>query len=429
MEIRSCCLNADGLCEVQLTSLYRESGSNTYIAFGDWADGMRGPCVWFDGGSDFTACIKNAPVMHFNIYGECWVDRSEWMDSFNCPNLFNDKFMRTVTQFVQSNLPILYLLHNRYLDKEDVVAYLGGALDWEALLTSLRYVPEDTYAGFLMCKNCAELHLFCITAHLYGAEELKEHKKPLLCEMLNQQRPVFQLGEWDSDITLEGYSGEAERVIVPEGVCIIENGVFGGHTEIKQVVFPKSLREIGESAFAGCTGLELLNFPACLTSVQECAFEGCTSLQYVHFERMEQQKGDLFLEDNVFRGCNRLEEVSLPSCVETWGNPFAYCSRLHSIDVMCDSDYRQNAPTNAIIWNNWLFVGCNGTNIPPGVQEISERAFVGCNGLHELFIPDSINRIDQDAFVDCPNLHILCHRNSYAETFARDNGLVCSCED
>ena len=75
MEIRSCCLNADGLCEVQLTSLYRESGSTTYIAFGDWADGMRSPCVWFDGGSDFTACIKNAPVMRFNIFRLRRVDK------------------------------------------------------------------------------------------------------------------------------------------------------------------------------------------------------------------------------------------------------------------------------------------------------------------------------------------------------------------
>lgn len=407
-------------------------GSNSiHLAFGDWTDGGEGPVVWFDGGSNFTACFENAPVMHCDIFGQCRINPSEWMDQHNCPNLFNKAYIDAVTYFMQSNLPILYLLHNRCLDKEDVVKYFSGVIAWMALLRSVHSIPEDAYPGLLMCENCAQLHLFCISEKIYGKEEVEDGQNTLLCAPLKRQlRPEFELGEWDGEVVLEGYHANTENVVIPAGVCIINDGVFAGHTEIKRIVFPDTLREIRGKAFLNCTGLELITIPAGVEFVEDCAFADCTALQYVCFEALNQADRWLALGENAFLRCTRLEEVRMPDNIEMFGNPFGYCSKLRVLEFTDDLDHAKTAePANADIWNERLYVGCNGTRIPGWVREIGPRAFVGCDGLSGLYVPDSVECIAPDSFVDCPNLSFQCRPGSYAERFAQANGIPVSCCD
>lgn len=432
MGILSCCVNLEGLCEVRLASLVRITGSNsTYLAFGDWTDGGEGPTVWFDGGSDFTACFKNAPVIHYDVLGQCRIKCSGWMDQYNCPNLFNKEYVAAVTYFVQSNLPILYLLHNRCLDKEDVVKYFSGAITWSELLRSVHSIPEDAYPGLLSCENCAQLHLFCVSKQIYGKEVLDDSQNTLLCSPLKRQlRPEFELGEWDGEVVLEGYHANKENVVIPAGVCIINAGVFEGHKEIKRIVFPDTLREIRGRAFFGCTGLEILDIPKSVEVVAELSFGNCTALQYICFEKSDRGEPWLILDDNAFLGCACLREVRMPDYAEMWENPFAYCPSLCVIEFFSDAEKpKLNAPVNGDIWQDRLRIGCNGTHIPGWVQEIGSRAFVGCDGLTELYVPDSVKDIAPDSFVDCPNLSFQCHLGSYAERFARENGIPVFCID
>ena len=61
------------------------------------------------------------------------------------------------------------------------------------------------------------------------------------------------------------YSGEAQSVLVPEGVTAIENGAFAGCGKLAAVTLPSSVVRIGASAFEGCTALRDITIPlACV---------------------------------------------------------------------------------------------------------------------------------------------------------------------
>ena len=52
------------------------------------------------------------------------------------------------------------------------------------------------------------------------------------------------------------YGEEYSEVVVPDGVCVIDNGVFCGCFEIHKINIPDSVRAIREKAFYGCKNLQ-----------------------------------------------------------------------------------------------------------------------------------------------------------------------------
>lgn len=78
---------------------------------------------------------------------------------------------------------------------------------------------------------------------------------------------------------LREYIGEAEVVIVPEGVVEIGVKAFADIECIINVVLPNGVESIGERAFWGCVCLSDINFPDSLRSIGDYAFSGCESLE------------------------------------------------------------------------------------------------------------------------------------------------------
>ena len=128
--------DANTLCVLHASdaNMSRTGYFQEYIAFGNWVDSCDGPSIRFHGGSPFSGRLDNAPVMCFNIYGNCKIVPAMWMNENNCPNVYDDKFINQITTFIQINLPILYLVYNRFLDKEDALAYFKGTIDFKNLL-------------------------------------------------------------------------------------------------------------------------------------------------------------------------------------------------------------------------------------------------------------------------------------------------------
>lgn len=84
----------------------------------------------------------------------------------------------------------------------------------------------------------------------------------------------------NSDFLISGgvlvaYRGNADKVIVPEGVTVIAAEAFLNHTEINKLELPQSLLVIGEGAFEGCSNLSQLNLSNSVEEIKDRAFAGC----------------------------------------------------------------------------------------------------------------------------------------------------------
>lgn len=319
---------SDKLCVLQATNADTERTGRFqgYIAFGDWTDSDVGICVRFHGGTPFSGNLDHAPVMHFDLYGDCKFDLAMWMNKQNCPNLYDEEHINQITAFIQMNLPIMYLVYDRYLDKEDALAYFEGKIEYEALLSSVYRIEEELYAGLLTCQNNAQLHMFCVQHRIYGKSEINSNR-PLLCSRLEKQlHPAFEIS-WEGEVcTLRKYNGNSETVHIPEGVEAIGENAFGNHSEIKKIIFPETLETVEAGAFRGCSGIEMLTLPSSIWQICEDAFAECTQLRIICFEQSDSH--EVYLEKGAFRSCANLSEIYLPLFAIPEGNPFCGCNAL-----------------------------------------------------------------------------------------------------
>ena len=93
---------------------------------------------------------------------------------------------------------------------------------------------------------------------------------------------------------------------------------------------------------------------------------------------------------------------------------FADCGYLKSIEMPCT--VREIG--------NYAFDHClylKNVIIPEGVTTIGEGAFYCCIGLGENIFPKSVTQIGRDTFYRCDELKILCYKDSYVETYAKEN--------
>ena len=75
---------------------------------------------------------------------------------------------------------------------------------------------------------------------------------------------------------------------------------------------------------------------------------------------------------------------------------------------------------NAFYW----YTSLKSVVIPDSVTSISKWAFYNCKLLTSVEIPSSVTSIDEDAFKRCESLTIICSSGSYAEGYAKENGIA-----
>jgi len=185
----------------------------------------------------------------------------------------------------------------------------------------------------------------------------------------------------DSDVKNLNYYGDAN--IVPtdataftytdngDGTCTITG--FGG-VGIADVIIPYEINGltvtgIGEGAFyyksslAGITKIVLPN-----------------SIEYIG--------------STAFWGLRTLTEINIPKTVTSIDvSAFMYCEKIKR------------------------FI------IPEGVQSLGYGVFGYCKDT-EVEVPNSVTTIDVNAFIGCENLTIICNAGSYAESYAKENGIA-----
>lgn len=126
--------------------------------------------------------------------------------------------------------------------------------------------------------------------------------KPISAQSSNYP-PEFNV----SGNTLIGYTGNATKISIPEGIVDIAPCAFYGNDTISEVRFPRSLRLIGEDAFSHCSKLTVLHFADGLREIGAGAFTHCTKIRELYLPKSLYKIGQ-----ECFYQCRLLQVLSLP---------------------------------------------------------------------------------------------------------------------
>lgn len=85
------------------------------------------------------------------------------------------------------------------------------------------------------------------------------------------------------------------KYILPDGVRVINAGVFYNNRTVESVAVPESTGVIGAYAFAGCTSLNSVNIPSSVVEIGYCAFENCGQLSIIVPDTVTRIGDDAFL--------------------------------------------------------------------------------------------------------------------------------------
>ena len=309
--------------------------------------------------------------------------------------------------------------------------------------TSLKSVtiPEGvTSIGFYAFSGCTSLESVTIPE---GVTSLGEYAFENCTSLQN----VTNLSGV-TNISSHTFSGCSSlvNITIPDSVMIIEGWAFSGCRSLKNIIIPSSVTSIENSAFSGCTSLTSITIPEGVTSVGSCVFDFCTSLTEITVDENNpvydsRENSNAIIEtatNTLVYGCST---TVIPSSVTSIaGSSFAYCTNLQNITIPlsvtsigdCAFSYCTNLqnvtiPSSVTSIDDYAFACCESltsVTISEGVTSIGEAAFYDCYELESITIPSSVTSIRYDSFAGCPfDLTIYGIEGSYAETFAKENGI------
>lgn len=157
-----------------------------------------------------------------------------------------------------------------------------------------------------------------------------------------------------------------EKVIIEEGVEVINSNAFQRCVNLKEVVLPQTIKRIVGGAFVCCESLEKIDIP---DGVEELGgFNGCKKLMNIHIP-----KGIQTLTHYFFAGME-IEKFVVPdhiTCIET--HAFEGCERLKEVVI----------PSGCMKIGAYCFCGCKELEMPriPDGATIGQNAFKGCDKL------------------------------------------------
>ena len=124
-----------------------------------------------------------------------------------------------------------------------------------------------------------------------------------------------------------------------------------------------------------------------------------------------------------------LTSITIPSKIEGYPvtriGDYAFSSS-HLLTLACTSLVSVSIPNSITIIGDYAFAYCSSLKsiaIPNSVKSIGPFAFAGCASLTNVTIDNKMTNIGFYAFYNCSGLTIKCHKDSYAEQYAMDNGI------
>ncbi|MBR3493457.1 MAG: leucine-rich repeat domain-containing protein [Bacteroidales bacterium] len=181
-------------------------------------------------------------------------------------------------------------------------------------------------------------------------------------------------------------------ITIPNSVTTIGLGAFSGCSNLTSVHIPSSVTSIGGSAFRACSNLVSINIPDGVTVIQGWLFGECTSLPEINLPNTITRIGN-----NAFYMCDGLTSVQIPPLCDSIGFfAFSGCKNLTSIDL-----------GNVRSLSNDVFGGCDRLEnvvIPNTVKAMSYSVFSSCVGLKNVVIGNAVETMGPGFFFGCSSL-------------------------
>lgn len=216
----------------------------------------------------------------------------------------------------------------------------------------------------------------------------------------------------------------------PDAIAV-DDCAFSDCRELQKVNFPnvryigqwafsycKSLKNITLSqvvvmragAFCGSGGIEYADLSS-LVNIPFAAFSNCTGLKSVKLCDDLRSIGD-----DAFCRCQQLKEISIPKGLKQLGQYSLFGTAIEQITI----------PKGIKQLPDGVFAFCgnlSSVTIPQrSVESIGDCAFLGCKSLKTIYLPRCVRKIHESAFDSTPLETVICHQNSYAERWAKENG-------
>ena len=212
------------------------------------------------------------------------------------------------------------------------------------------------------------------------------------------------------------------KVDFPDGLKEIGKSAFSDNsgwkdkpstaTAIEEVILPDTVEIIGDGAFAYCDNLKKLRLPKRIDIIPGALVHSCKYLEYLEMPEECREIGD-----DAFESCAKLTSINMPSGVEKLGRRVFYgCTNLQALDL----------PDSIQSFGWGAFKRCGAIIsfvIPEGVTELPAELFEHCTSITNITVPSSVNAIEDKVFDDCPNLTLTVKAGSFAEQYAKENGI------
>ncbi len=278
----------------------------------------------------------------------------------------------------------------------------------------------------------------------YGCSLLKEIDLP---------NSVIEIGD-------SAFSGcrSLKEIVIPNGIVKIGDETFCYCKNLQKVVLPDGLEKIGDSAFSECRSLKEINLPNSVVEIGNWAFRECDNLQNVvlpenleragnevfsspyiksiiipksmivmgesysmfhnckNLETVVFEEGIMVIPENALRGCEGVRNITIPEGVTKIRKDAFSSTYIVSIDLPDSLEYIDVSAMESC-------VSLNSIIIPQKIKSIDRYTFSDCVELKSILIPESVTYINNYAFERDEKLTIYGYEGSYAQGFAKLQGI------
>ena len=329
------------------------------------------------------------------------------------------------------------------LDTLEVINYGGTIAQWETVKDtvtegvspSAEYVvncsdgiagssSEDIPEGMEFELN-GDMTGYVVTGYDGTAEEL-------IIPGEYEGKPVVAVESLAAGTSSQGNSA-VTKVVIPDSVMALGNGLFKDWTALREVVVSENVTELPQELFYGCEALTSVNLSSSLYKIGMFAFVGCSSLAELDLPAtVTELERNTFVgtaltsvslpnvvtvPELAFSGCRSLVEVSLPSAETISRGVFMNCESLTSAEV-----------PNAVTVGEQAFLGCESLTLLelPKAKTIGNNAFQFCDLLKELRLGASVRSIGSNAFLFCDEMGTIYYEGTEEEWALVDDAGVTS---